>query len=145
MENDPHPLRVVASPCHDVPMSDDYIAGVCNIGKAEVRQRLITSFIGLGFALAGASWLLSTDAPRAARWSLLFPLLVWAVGLVQARRRFCVAYGILGTFNFGKLGTVSRVSDPDFRRADRITVLKLGGLSLAYALAATLGFVLLPA
>ena len=65
--------------------------------------------------------------------------------LVQARRRFCVAYGILGTFNFGKLGTVSRVSDPDFRRADRITVLKLGGLSLAYALAATLGFVLLPA
>ena len=94
-------------------MSDDYIAGVCNIGKAEVRQRLITSFIGLGFALAGASWLLSSDAPRAARWSLLFPLLVWAVGLVQARRRFCVAYGILGTFNFGKLGTVSRVSDPD--------------------------------
>lgn len=125
-------------------MADEYIAGVCNIGKAEVRQRLIVSFVGLGFALSGAAGLLASDAPRVARWAVFVPLLVWAVGLVQARHRFCVAYGILGTFNFGRLGKVSRVQDPVFRRADRVTVLKLGGLSLVYALAATLGFVLLP-
>lgn len=125
-------------------MSDDYIAGVCNIGTAEVRQRLIVSFVGLGFALAAAAGLLSADAPRAARWGVLIPLLVWSVGLVQARHRFCVAYGILGTFNFGKLGKLSRVNDPSFRRADRITVLKIAGLSFVYAFAATLGFVLLP-
>lgn len=125
-------------------MSNDYIAGVCNIGAAEVRQRLLTSFVGLGLALAAAVWLLASDAPRVARWLLLIPLLVWSVGLVQARRRFCVAYGILGTFNFGTLGKLSRVNDPAFRRADRITVLKIAGLSFAYAFAATLGFVLLP-
>lgn len=125
-------------------MSNDYIAGVCNIGTAEVRQRLVTSFAGLGFALAVAVGLMVTDAPRAARWGVLIPLLIWAVGLVQARHRFCVAYGILGTFNFGPLGKVSRVNDPAFRRADQMTVLKLVGLSFVYAFAATLGFVLLP-
>lgn len=126
-------------------MSDDYLAGVCNIGTEEVRQRLITSFVGLGIALASAAWLLAVGAPRGARWIVLVPLLIWSVGLVQARRRFCVAYGMLGTFNFGKLGKLSRVNDPAFRRADRITVLKIAGLALVYALAATLGFVLLPA
>lgn len=125
-------------------MADEYIAGVCNIGKTEVRQRLIISFVGLGFALTTAAGLLAAEAPRAARWGIFVPLLVWAVGLVQARHRFCVAYGILGTFNFGRLGKISRVQDPAFRRADRITVLKIAGLSLVYALAATLGFVLLP-
>lgn len=125
-------------------MNDGYIAGVCNIGTAEVRQRLTVSFIGLGLALAGAVWLVSTEAPRATRWGLLLPLLVWSTGLVQARHRFCLAFGIRGTFNFGRLGNVSNVVDPAFRRADRITVLKIGGLSFAYALAATLGFVLLP-
>lgn len=125
-------------------MSDEYIAGVCNIGRAEIRQRLIVSYIGLGLALVAAVALVATDAPQAARWGVLIPFLIWSVGLVQARNRFCVAYGILGTFNFGKLGQASKVQDPAFRKADQRTVLKIAGLSLVYALAATLGFVLLP-
>lgn len=122
----------------------DYVPGVCNIGKAEVKQRLTVSFIGLGLALAMAIALLVTDAPNAWRWGIMAPLLVWSTGLVQARHRFCVAYGLRGAFNFGHLGSTSSVTDPAFRRADRITVLKIAGLSIVYALAATLGFVLLP-
>ena len=125
-------------------MSDEYIAGVCNIGKAEIRQRMLGSFVGLALALALAAWLVGTGASTGMRWWLMVPLLLWAVGLVQARHRFCIAYGILGTFNFGRLGQASKVQDPAFRRADQLAVLKLGGLSLAYAFAATLGFVLLP-
>lgn len=125
-------------------MNDEYIAGVCNIGKAEIRQRMTASFIGLGLALALSVWLVSTDASRGARWLVILPFLVWAIGLVQARHRFCIAYGLLGTFNFGKLGQASKVQDPAFRRADQLAVLKLGAISLAYALAATVGFVLLP-
>ena len=125
-------------------MTDKYIPGVCNIGKAEVRQRLIVSFVGLGAALVYAAVVLVTDASPAARWGIVIPLLAWSTGLVQARHRFCVAFGIAGAFNFGNLGSTSPVVDPAFRRADRITVMKIAGLSLAYALAATLGFVLLP-
>lgn len=125
-------------------MSDEYIAGVCNIGKAEIRQRLIVSYVGLGLALATAVGLVAVDASRATRWVVLVPFLMWSVGLVQARNRFCAAYGIMGTFNFGKLGAVAKVQDPAFRKADQQMVIKIFGLSLVYALAATLGFVLLP-
>lgn len=125
-------------------MADEYIAGVCNIGKAETRQRLIVSFVGLGAALALAAWLVANDASTAARWFVLLPFMVWAIGLVQARNRFCVAYGLAGTFNFGRLGSTTQVIDPEFRKADQRMVLKLAAISLTYALAATLGFVLLP-
>lgn len=125
-------------------MADEYIAGVCNIGAAEIRQRMRVSMIGLALAIAVAAGLLMSDAPRASRWLVGLPLMMWATGLVQARHRFCMAYGLRGAFNFGKVGAVSQVQDPAFLRADRITAYKIVGLSLVYALAATLGFVLLP-
>ena len=125
-------------------MSDQYVAGVCNIGKAEVRQRMIVSMVGLVLALATAVGLVSADAPTAARWGVFLPLIVWAVGLVQARHKFCIAYGLAGAFNFGRLGSTSKIVDPEFRKADQRTVLKIAALSVTYAFAATLGFVLLP-
>ena len=125
-------------------MSDQYVAGVCNIGKAEVRQRMIVSIAGLVLALGTATWLVISDAPTAARWGMFLPLMVWSIGLVQARNKFCIAYGLAGTFNFGRLGTTSKIIDPEFRKADQRTVLKIAALSITYAFAATLGFVLLP-
>lgn len=125
-------------------MSDQYVAGVCNIGKAEVRQRMIVSIAGLVLALGTATWLVISDAPTAARWGVFLPLMVWSIGLVQARNKFCIAYGLAGTFNFGRLGSTSKIIDPEFRKADQRTVLKIAALSITYAFAATLGFVLLP-
>lgn len=125
-------------------MSDQYVAGVCNIGKAEVRQRMIVSIAGLVLALGTATWLVIVDAPTAARWGVFLPLMVWSIGLVQARNRFCIAFGLAGTFNFGRLGSTSQVIDPEFRKADQRTVLKIAALSITYAFAATVGFVLLP-
>lgn len=100
-----------------------YIPGTCNIGKAEIRQRQIVALIGLGFALFSLVGLLWTDAPRAGRLGLFVPFLVFAVGSIQARRRFCMAYGLAGTFNFNRLGKIERVADAEFRRADRRTAL----------------------
>lgn len=125
-------------------MADEYVAGVCNIGKEEIRQRLLVSFASLAIALVGVVGLVAVDAPRSARWIVLIPFLGWAFGLVQARHRFCLAYGMRGAFNFGRLGNISQVVDPEFRRQDLKTVRKIVAMSLAYALAATLGFVLLP-
>jgi len=125
-------------------MSDQYVAGVCNIGKAEIRQRMTVSIVGLALALGTAIWLVISDASTAARWGVFLPLMVWAIGLVQARNKFCIAYGLAGTFNFGRLGSTSKIIDPEFHKADQRTVLKIAALSITYAFAATLGFVLLP-
>ncbi|MFM9151405.1 MAG: hypothetical protein ACKOPU_03925, partial [Candidatus Planktophila sp.] len=73
-----------------------------------------------------------------------FPLLVASVGWVQSRKKFCLAYGFMGTFNFGKLGKLSRVADKNAKRADRLTALSILVQALLYALVGTFAMYLLP-
>jgi len=88
--------------------------------------------------------LLSTDAARSARLSLFIPLMVFAIGFIQSRKKFCLAYGFLGTFNFGGLGQLSRVADPIAKKADRKTALTILLQSALLALGLTLATYLLP-
>jgi hypothetical protein len=67
-----------------------------------------------------------------------------SIGWVQSRKKFCLAYGFMGTFNFGKLGQLSRVSDKSALRADRVTALKILFQGLAYAVLVTAVMFLLP-
>ena len=50
----------------------------------------------------------------------------------------------MGTFNLGKLGEMSRVADPAFRKADRVMAVKLLAQAAALALGLTFLVVLLP-
>jgi hypothetical protein len=111
----------------------EYIAGTCNIGKAEIRQRRLVSLIGLAIAVTSAISLFAADAPRGARFGLFVPLMVAAVGYAQARRSFCMAYGLLGTFNFDGIGRVKRVKDPVARAADRVMAIRILGEASLYA------------
>ena len=111
-----------------------YIAGQCNLGKMEIRQRQMVGLVGLFFSLSSLIGLIAVDAPRGARLGIFLPLMVASVGYVQSRSKFCLAYGFAGTFNLGKLGDISRVSDPIDRVADRRTALKI--LAKSFLLAA---------
>jgi hypothetical protein len=114
-----------------------YIPGSCNIGKGEIRQRQIVALIGLAISISSLIALISTDAPRGARLGIFIPLAVASIGWVQSRKKFCLAYGFMGTFNFGKLGQLSKVADSASRAADRKTALSILIQSGAYAVAAT--------
>jgi hypothetical protein len=70
--------------------------------------------------------------------------MVFAIGFIQSRKKFCLAYGFMGTFNFGKLGQISRVSDPVAKKADRKTALTILAQSVFLALGLTLTAYLLP-
>ena len=122
----------------------EYVPGSCNIGKREIRRRQIVALIGLFFSTSALITLLTTNAPRGARFAIFFPLLVASIGWVQSRRKFCLAYGFMGTFNFGKLGQISRVSDKASLAADRKTALTILGQSLTLAAVLTLFIYLLP-
>jgi hypothetical protein len=50
----------------------------------------------------------------------------------------------MGTFNFGKVGQMSKVSDKDALRADRVTALTILAQSLIYAVLITALMYLLP-
>ena len=112
-----------------------YSAGVCNIGDEEIRRRMRAGWgggaltaavwVGLGVAEAAAPWY----------WVLALPAFGAAVGFVQARSRFCVHYGLRHMFNFGDLGSTSRVEDAPAIRLDRRRSLQLIGTSAAIAFA----------
>jgi hypothetical protein len=122
----------------------DYIPGTCNIGKGEVRQRQIVAVIGLVLSISILLTLISINAPRGARLALFIPLMVASVGWVQSRKKFCLAYGFMGTFNFGKLGQLSKVADSASRAADRKTALSILFQTTVYAAIATALLYLLP-
>ena len=115
----------------------DYIPGACNIGKGEIRRRQVVALIGLALSISTLVTFISTDAPRGARLAIFIPLAVASIGWVQSRRKFCLAYGFMGTFNFGKLGQLSRVADTASRAADRKTALSILFQAGSYALIAT--------
>lgn len=125
-------------------MSQEYIAGSCNIGKGEIRRRQVVALAGAVISATSLVGLTSTDAARIARFSLFIPLMVFAIGFIQSRRKFCLAYGFMGTFNFGGLGQISRVSDPISKKADRKTALTIFAQSTALALGLTLATFVLP-
>ena len=126
-------------------MSTEYVPGTCNIGAGEVRQRQVVAGIGFLLFISSAVALFAMDASRGARLALFLPLMMASIGWVQSRKKFCLAYGFMGTFNFGKLGQLSRVQDKSALRADRITALKILLQGLAYAAIATGVIYLLPA
>ena len=121
-----------------------YIPGVCNLGKREIRQRKLVGLVGLFFSVSSLIGLVAIGATREARLGIFLPLMVASVGYVQVRNKFCLAYGLAGTFNLGKLGDISRVSDPVNRRADRATALKTLLKSFLLASIATLVVFVLP-
>jgi hypothetical protein len=125
-------------------LSQEYIAGSCNIGAGEIRRRQVVALVGAAIYVTSLVGLISTDAARSARFSLFIPLMVFAIGFIQSRKKFCLAYGFMGTFNFGKLGQISRVSDPIAKTADRKTALTILAQSLALALGLTLATFVLP-
>ena len=125
-------------------MTTEYVPGTCNIGAGEIRQRRAVALIGLILFISSAIALFAIDAPRTSRLGLFFPLVVTSIGWVQSRKKFCLAYGFMGTFNFGKIGQLSRVQDRDAKRADRKTALSILVQALLYALLGTLAMYLLP-
>jgi hypothetical protein len=118
-------------------MSTEYIAGSCNIGKGEVRRRKFVALIGAAITLTTATTLFITDQSRIARLSIFIPAIIFAIGFVQSRKKFCLAYGLAGTFNFGGLGDVKRVQSEEDRKADRKTALSILTQSAMLAVAIT--------
>ena len=125
-------------------MSTDYIPGTCNIGKGEIRRRQFVALLGLFLTLSSMTALISTEAATSARFSIFLPAMVFAIGFVQSRKKFCLAYGFAGTFNFGKLGQISRVASAAERKADRATASKILAQSALLALVITTLFVIAP-
>jgi hypothetical protein len=88
--------------------------------------------------------LLATDQARSARISIFLPAMIFSVGFIQSRKKFCLAYGLAGTFNFGTLGSISKVQSAADRKADRKTALSILAQATFLTAAMTAVFFALP-
>lgn len=121
-----------------------YRPGSCNIGPAEIRRRQQAGVMGLLGTLALGAALLLLDAPAWSRLLVALPAMLSLAGFIQARTRFCAAYGLAGVLNFGAVGQQEAVGDAEARAADRRKALRIFGLSAAAGLAIGIAFALLP-
>jgi len=122
----------------------EYIPGTCNIGKAEIRQRQVVALIGLFLSVSALIGFISTKASPSIRLGIFLPLTVFAVGFIQSRKKFCLAFGFMGTFNFARLGKMSKVVDKASLAADRKTAAMILLESLGLAAILTVAVYLLP-
>jgi hypothetical protein len=123
----------------------EYVPGACNIGSREILRRRTVGVAALVFALvSGYTLLAAEDLARTARAGIFFPLLVSAIGFIQARNKFCLAYGLAGTFNFGKMGDMERVFDAESKKIDRRKAISILIQAALIAGAATAIFIALP-
>ncbi len=121
-------------------MSSDYIPGTCNIGKSEIRQRQFVALVGAFLTVFIGIGLLSNEDPNPPRFFIFFPALIFSIGFVQSRKKFCLAYGFAGTFNFGRLGKASKVASAEDKKADRKMAISIFRQSVLLALGITLTY-----
>ena len=112
----------------------NYVPGSCNIGPSEIRRRRVVMWLGCVLSIVTLASFQQSHATRWDRLSIFLPALVFSVGFVQTRKKFCLAFGFMGAFNFGKVGAISKVATPEERAADRRTALVIAGQALLMTL-----------
>jgi hypothetical protein len=70
--------------------------------------------------------------------------MIFSIGFIQSRSKFCLAYGLAGTFNFDRLGKISKVGSAADRTADRKTAVLILIKSVALAALITAVFFVIP-
>lgn len=115
----------------------DYVAGSCNIGSTEVHRRFQVAILGSALYIAFAIFIVIADASNWVRAIAFAPAMAASVGFNQAKRRFCLAYGLMGVFNFKSGNNVTKVIDPVALAADRAYAIKVLGVSFLPAVLAT--------
>ena len=97
----------------------NYIPGVCNIGKEEANKRKQVGIAGLILTVIAYFLFVYFDVSKEIRFLIFIPAAVSAIGLLQARMRFCVYYGLAEIFNFDSLGISSKVENNEFVKKDK--------------------------
>ncbi len=107
-----------------------YSAGACNIGEAEINQRRRIGRIGL--VLTVVSIIIYLGLVYSIGLDILFGVLIFlpaemsAVGLLQARNKFCAAYGLTKQQNVSSsLGLTLKIEDISNQKKDRNKALKI--------------------
>ncbi|MHA1995972.1 MAG: hypothetical protein ACW97Z_15655 [Candidatus Hodarchaeales archaeon] len=129
-----------------------YTTGVCNIGEAEINQRRRIGYIGLGltlvFLIGYVAMIYLIRLPPLFGVIVFVPAEILTVGFLQARKKFCAAYGLTRRQNLSsKVGLTIKIENSLAQKKDRNKALVIIFQSIILASAITiltlfLGFIL---
>jgi len=86
---------------------------MCNINKAEVAYRKKAMWFGIGISAVLLILLVALSAPVLTRLVLFVPIYVAAIGYLQVKNKFCVAYGSSGKQNASEGSDVATTIEDD--------------------------------
>lgn len=99
--------------------TNNYIPGVCNIGKEETNKRKQVGIAGLILTILTYSLFVYFEVAKGVRFLIFIPAAISAIGFIQARIHFCVYYGLAEIFNFDLLGKSSKVENDESVKKDK--------------------------
>ncbi len=121
-----------------------YEPGLCNLGENEISSRKRKGIAGLIITFSLAFCLDVFHYPNELRLLIFFPLFYSIICLYQARKKFCVYFGMKGIFNFDKIGKSTAVGNEEFIKLDRKLAIQMTLTCFLLALAITVIYYLLP-
>jgi hypothetical protein len=111
--------------------SSEYEPGTCNIGGQERKRRRQMGYLSFGIAGVYIAGVLAAGYPETYLLGSFIFLYGGVLGVLQARRRFCAAYGLAGQYGFDE--DAGAVEDDTANSTDRTRALILMGQALAGA------------
>lgn len=121
----------------------NYIPGVCNINREEIAYRKKAAYAGLAVSVIYLVCISLIDASIYLRLLVFFPAFVATIGFLQARNKFCVAYGASGKQNADDGGTTKSVATAAATK-DKQRARSMNLQAVAIAAIFSLAFYLLP-
>jgi len=97
----------------------EYVAGVCNIGPAEIARRRNFGWAAFAVAVILLAALLWSGVNPWWRLLVFFPATAAASGFLQAYFKFCSGFARKGIFNFGSLGQTNTIADEASKSKDK--------------------------
>ena len=95
-------------------MASNYVPGVCNINPQEIKRRRQSGHIGVAITILLIMLLIATGATWYLRIIIIVPAFIAAIGYLQARNKFCVAYASSGQHHADSGDTV-KITDKKSR------------------------------
>ena len=123
---------------------EEYIPGVCNIGKKEIERRKQAAIFSVVLCIVCITLIQWLEADRIWKLLLFIPAASLGVSFQQWYFKFCVAFGIKGVFNFGGIGKTFSVEQKEYFRKDRIKAWQMIISGILFGIAAALIYYYLP-
>lgn len=97
-----------------------YIPGMCNINKAEVAYRKKAMWFGIVVSVVVLAVMIGFALPIVVRVLLFVPIYIAAIGYLQVKNKFCVAYGASGKQNASEgSDNALEVAEAEAKAADK--------------------------